>query len=285
MNLPDFAIAYAFFVGLCIGSFLNVCVARWPRDLSVVRPRSRCPHCGHQLAWFENIPLFSWLVLRARCRCCDEPISVIYPLLEAAIGVLWALSVVHFGPTFTAVRIAVFLTILVGVALTDLQHYLIPDGFTVTGLLWTMACALLATFLGDSNLFAGPYDALVGACAGAGLIAVIGWLGEAALKREAMGMGDMTLMAFVGAALGPSRAIATVFLGATIAAVTFLAVVYPLAFARRGRVTTQTELSLGDHTAPPVELPLVPFGVFLAPASAIMLLWGSEILARVFPTL
>ena len=278
--------AYAFLVGLCVGSFLNVCVARWPLDLSVVKPRSRCPHCGHQLAWFENIPLFSWIALRARCRCCDEPISAIYPLLEAAIGVLWALCVWHFGPTFTAIRLAVFFTILIGVALTDLKHYLIPDGFTITGLLSMLACAMIAPFLGDSNIFAGPYDALVGACAGAGIIAVIGWLGEAALKREAMGMGDMTLMAFVGAALGPTRAIATVFVGATIAAVVFLLVVYPLAFARRGRVTTQTELPLGgDSARPPVELPLVPFGVFLAPASAVMLLWGPEILDRLFPAL
>ena len=98
-------------------------------------------------------------------------------------------------------------------------------------------------------MFAGPYDALVGACAGAGLIAIIGWLGEAALKREAMGMGDMTLMAFVGAALGPARAIATVFLGATIGAVAFLAIVYPVALLRRGRVTTQTELALGGRPA------------------------------------
>ena len=274
---------YAFLVGLCIGSFLNVCVARWPRDLSVVRPRSRCPHCGHTLAWFENIPLVSWLVLRARCRCCDEPISAIYPLLELAIGVLWAVLVAHYGPTFTALRLAVFLTILVGVALTDLRHYLIPDGFTVSGLLWTLGTALAAPFVGESLLFAGPYDALVGACAGAGLIAVIGWLGEAALKKEAMGMGDMTLMAFVGAALGPSRAIATVFLGATIGAVAFLAIVYPIAVLRRGRVTTQTELALGGQESAPMEMPLVPFGVFLAPAAVIMLIWGEQILGKVFP--
>ncbi|CAN5860193.1 A24 family peptidase [soil metagenome] len=277
------AIAYAFVVGLCFGSFLNVCVARWPRDLSVLRPRSRCPHCGHQLAWFENIPLVSWLVLRARCRCCDESISAIYPLLEVGIGTLWAVSVWHFGPTFTAIRVAVFFTILVGVGLTDVKHYLIPDGFTVTGLLWSLGAALAAPFLGESPLFAGPYDALVGACAGAGLIAVIGWLGEAALKREAMGMGDMTLMAFVGAALGPARSIATVFLGATIGAVAFLAVVYPIAVMRRGRVTPQTELALGGRALPPVELPLVPFGVFLAPAAVIMLLWGDRIIGRVFP--
>lgn len=279
------AIAYAFLVGLCFGSFLNVCVARWPRDLSVIRPRSRCPHCGHQLAWFENIPLFSWLVLRARCRCCDESISAIYPLLEVGIGTLWAVSVWHFGPSFTAIRVAVFLTILVGVGLTDLKHYLIPDGFTVTGLLWCLGTALAAPFLGESLLFAGPYDALVGACAGAGLIAVIGWLGEAALKREAMGMGDMTLMAFVGAALGPARSIATVFLGATIGAVVFLAVVYPVAVMRRGRVTPQTELALGGRALPPVEMPLVPFGVFLAPAAVIMLIWGDRIIGSVFPAL
>lgn len=279
---PALAIAYALLVGLCVGSFLNVCVARWPREQSVIRPRSRCPSCGHQLAWFENIPLLSWIALRARCRCCDEPISFIYPLGELTIGLVWALSVWHFGPSLTALRVAVFVTILVGVALTDLQHYLIPDGFTITGMLLMLAGSLVAPFLGDSSIFPGPYDALVGACAGAGLIAVVGWLGEAALGREAMGMGDMTLMAFVGAALGPSRAIATVFLGATIGAVAFLAIVYPIAMLRRSRTAAQTELALGPP--PKLELPLVPFGVFLAPAAVIMLLWGDALLGRVFPT-
>jgi leader peptidase (prepilin peptidase) / N-methyltransferase len=282
VNSSSIATLYAFVIGLCAGSFLNVCISRWPREQSVVRPRSRCPHCGHQLAWFENIPVFSWLALRARCRCCDESISLIYPLGELAIGILWALCFAYFGATFTALRLAVFLTILTGVALTDLQHYLIPDGFTVSGLVWAIATALAAPFIGESLLFAGPYDALVGACAGAGLIAVIGWLGEAALKREAMGMGDMTLMAFVGAALGPTRAIATVFLAATIASVAFIAVLYPVALLRRGRVAQQTELALGVGSAP-VQLPLVPFGVFLAPAAAVMLLWGEHLLGRVFP--
>lgn len=275
-----FSTLAAFAFGLCIGSFLNVCVSRWPRELSVVRPRSRCPNCGHQLAWYENIPVASWLVLRARCRCCEEPISVIYPLGELGVGVLWALSVAHYGPTFTALRLAVFLTILAGVALTDLQHYLIPDGFTVSGLLWSLGTALIAPFFVDAPLFAGPYDALIGACAGAGLIAIIGWLGESALKREAMGMGDMTLMAFVGAALGPARALATVFVGATLGAVIFLAVVYPVAFLRRGRVASQTELALGEPEE--LSLPLVPFGVFLAPAAVIMLFFGDQLLQRVF---
>ena len=277
------ATAYEFVFGLCVGSFLNVCIARWPRELSVVRPRSRCPGCGHQLSWFENIPLVSWVALRARCRHCGEPISAIYPAVELLVGVLWAYCVYRYGPTFTALRLGLFLTLLLGVAITDLQHYLIPDGFTITGLIVMLAGALVAPFVGESEIFAGPFDALVGACAGAGLIAIVGWLGEAALGREAMGMGDMTLMAFVGAALGPARSIATVFVGATIGAIAFLAVVYPIAILRRGRTASQTELPL-DAGQPSLRLPLVPFGVFLAPAAAVMLLWGDRLLGRVFLT-
>jgi leader peptidase (prepilin peptidase) / N-methyltransferase len=282
---PALATAYAFVLGLCVGSFLNVCIARWPHELSVVRPRSRCPKCGHQLAWFENIPLLSWIALRARCRCCDEPISAIYPGIELLVGVIWALIVHQYGASFTALRLGLFATLLLGVAITDLQHYLIPDGYTITGLITMLAGALLAPFLGESTIFAGPFDAIVGACAGAGLIAIVGWLGEAALGREAMGMGDMTLMAFVGAALGPARALATVFVGATIGAVAFLAIVYPIAMLRRGRgrTTSQTELAL-DSEQDRLRLPLVPFGVFLAPAAVVMLIWGDRLLGRVFLT-
>lgn len=266
----------AFVLGACFGSFLNVCVARWPRDLSVVRPRSRCPHCGHQLAWFENVPLVSWLALRARCRCCDEAISVAYPLVEVSVAIGWFAAVHAYGPTFAALRLAVFGTILLGVALTDAKHYLIPDGFTLSGLLWVLATAIIAFFGRASDMFAGPYDALLGACAGAGVIAIVGWLGEVAMKREAMGVGDVTLMAFIGAALGPTRALATVFVGATLGAATFLGVVYPVAWVRRSHGREQTELALG---AVPLPTPLVPFGVFLAPAALVTLLWGDVLLS------
>jgi len=200
---PEFAPLFAFLFGACVGSFLNVCIARWPRELSVVRPRSRCPKCGHQLAWFENIPIASWLVLRARCRCCTESISPMYPIIELIVAFGWLASVIVFGPTFAALRVAVFGTVLLGVAMTDLQTYLIPDGFTLFGLGWTLVTAIVAFFLGQVSPFAGPYEALIGACAGAGMIAIVGWLGEVALKREAMGLGDVTLMAFIGGALGP----------------------------------------------------------------------------------
>jgi leader peptidase (prepilin peptidase)/N-methyltransferase len=275
MMVDTFVAIFAFGFGAVFGSFLNVCIARWPRDLSVIKPRSRCPYCGHHLAWFENIPLVSWLALRARCRCCDEPISIQYPLVELAVALAWMMSFSHFGVGLTAFRVATFFTLLLGVAITDVRDYVIPDGFTVTGLFFLLATSIAALFMNDLGPFVGPYEALVGACAGAGLIAIVGWLGEVALKREAMGMGDVTLMAFAGAALGPQRAIVTVFAAALIGAVTFLIVVIPVARVRQSGYREQTELALG---AGAFEAPLVPFGVFLAPAAFATLLWGDRAL-------
>jgi leader peptidase (prepilin peptidase)/N-methyltransferase len=232
-----------------------------------VRPRSRCPNCGHQITAIENIPIFSWLALRGKCRGCGNPISFQYPLVEIVVGVVWMLAYLNFGLTFTAMRVAVFVTVLIGIAVTDLKRYLIPDGFTVFGVIWVVATAIAALFVGNEELFAGAYDALIGACVGAGAIAIAGWLGEVALKKEAMGFGDVTLMAMVGAAVGPNRALMTVFLGAFIGAVVFVGIVYPV-FWMRARAAKKE-----------FEAPLVPFGVFLAPAAVIALLWGDRIIS------
>lgn len=272
----------AFFVGASIGSFLNVCIGRWPAGESVVRPRSRCPGCGHQIAWFENIPIVSWIALRARCRGCGMAISVQYPLVELSVGLMWLAAVWSFGPTFTGLRVAVFGTVLLGIAITDLKYYLIPDGFTVFGLLWGIATALAAPFIETSPLFAGPWDSLLGACVGAGAIAIAGWLGEAALKKEAMGFGDVTLMAVVGAVLGPARSLLTIFIGALLGAVVFLAVVYPITWWRRRNRRLAGSVVLDDGESAELEIeeegaPLVPFGVFLAPAAMITLLWGDAL--------
>ena len=255
-----------FFLGASVGSFLNVCIARWPADQSVVRPRSRCPRCGAGIAWFDNVPVVSWFVLRAKCRKCGLPISSQYPIVEAIVGAIWVASVFWFGPGSIALRVAVFATILLGIAITDAKHYLIPDGFTVTGLLLGGAACLAGAYLGVQDPFASPVDAMFGACVGAGAITIIGWLGEVALKKEAMGFGDTTLMAMVGVALGPGRALLTIFVGALFAAVAFLLVVYPVGFLRaRAR---------GEK----FEVPLVPFGVFLAPAAIFTLLFGSSLI-------
>lgn len=257
---------FAFIVGTVIGSFLNVCVARWPKELSVVSPRSRCPGCGHEIAWFENIPLVSWMALRARCRGCRERISVVYPLVELVVGLGWLAAAVQFGAGLTALRVAVFGTVLLGIMLTDAAEYVIPDGFTAFGLAWALVMAFVASFARETSPFASLYDAAIGACVGAGAIAIVGWLGEMAFGKEAMGFGDVTLMAMVGAHLGIGRTFLTVFIGAALGAVTFLGVVFPIAWVRSRRAGSE------------FEPPLVPFGVFLAPAAMIALLWGGALI-------
>lgn len=264
---------YSFLVGACFGSFLNVCISRWPDGLSVVRPRSRCPKCERQITAAENIPVFSWIALRGRCRGCRNPISFQYPLVEILVGLVWMFSYLHYGLSFTGARVAMLVTVLLGIAITDAKRYLIPDGFTVFGLTWVIVTALIGLFLGQSAPFAGAYDAILGACVGAGAIAIAGWLGEVILKAlgreetEAMGFGDVTLMAVVGAAVGPHRALMTIFLGAVLATVVFIPLVVPVAWMRAKRKGI------------PFEKPLVPFGVFLAPAAVIALLWGDRMIS------
>lgn len=276
---PEFLVLVlvpVFVLGASLGSFLNVCISRWPADLSVVRPRSRCPRCERGIAWHENIPLLSWVLLRGRCRGCRLPISVQYPAVELVVALGWVASFVAFGLTFEAARVAVFGTILFGIAVTDAMTYLIPDGFTITGLVLVLAAAITNFFLGEPSLFASPWAALIGACAGAGAITIIGWLAEVIMKREAMGFGDTTLMAMVGAALGPERSLLTIIMGAFVGAVVFVLIVGPIVRWR----------NRGSTAA--FAFPDVPFGVFLAPAAMLVLLWGDSLIAwylqRAFPT-
>ena len=266
---PALLLTFAFLTGAAVGSFLNVCISRWPLNLSVVRPRSRCPRCERAITWYENVPIVSWLALRGKCRGCRLPISIQYPAVELGIALLWVAAFAAFSSDwFLALRVAVFTTVLVGIAVTDLKHYLIPDGFTVFGLLWLFTTSLAAAMMGDQGMFASPYDSLIGACVGAGAISIIGWLGEVALGKEAMGFGDVTLMAVVGAALGPPRTLLTIFVGAAVGALVFIVFVAPIVWLRRRRAG-----------GGPAELPLVPFGVFLAPAALFTLLKGDAAIA------
>jgi leader peptidase (prepilin peptidase)/N-methyltransferase len=262
--------------GSVIGSFLNVCIARWPLEQSVIRPPSRCPRCETPIRWFDNIPVLGWLRLRGKCRNCGLPISVVYPAVELAVALGWVTAALAFGFTFTALRVAIFGTVMLGISITDAKHYVIPDGFTVFGLLFVLVTSVISGARGEVTPFALPWDAILGMCVGAGAISVISWLGEVALKKEAMGFGDVTLMAVVGAALGPSRSLLVIFVGATLGAITFLLVVYPIVRLRGRRSEPQIELPLGAPDTP--ELPLVPFGVFLAPAAVLALVFGQQLM-------
>lgn len=269
------SLLFFFLTGAVIGSFLNVCIARWPVEESVIRPPSRCPHCHTPIKWHDNFPILGWIWLGGKCRNCKAPISVVYPAVELVVALGWVVAALAWGPSLTAVRVAVFGTIMLGISITDAKTYLIPDGFTVFGLVFVLGTSIFTALRGDLSPFAGPWDAIIGACAGAGAIAIVGWLGEVVLKKEAMGFGDVTLMAVVGAALGPGRTLLVIFIGALVGAITFLFVVYPLVRFKAGRGGSQIEMPLGD-TKP--SMPQVPFGVFLAPAAVLALVFGQKLL-------
>jgi len=268
---------YVFAVGAAIGSFLNVCIGRWPEGLSVVKPRSRCPKCGHQIKASENIPILSWLMLRGKCSNCHERISIQYPIVELLVGLIWLDAYGHLGMTFTAFRAAVFVTVLLGIAITDAKHFVIPDGFTVFGLFFILLTSFIALYLREWEPFAGPWDAILGICVGAGAVAIVGWVGGGWLKRPAMGFGDVTLMAVVGAAVGPVRSLLTIFIAAVLAPIILLGVVYPLSARGLADDKGQTELAL--EVGGGWRKRELPFGVFLAPAALIALVHGDAIIA------
>jgi leader peptidase (prepilin peptidase)/N-methyltransferase len=235
-------------VGAMFGSFLNVCILRWPREESVIRPRSRCPGCGEPIAWYDNIPILSWLLLRGRCRRCRTPISIQYPLVELTNALIWAGMGWRFGPTLVAVSGAVFFTILLGITMTDAREYLIPDEFSLGGLVIGILLSLPGGFTSIAH-------ALVGAGAGFALLWVVGALGTRMFKEEAMGGGDIKMMAMVGAFVGWQGVLLTVFLGALLGTLVFV----PLSFLDRKR--------------------LVPFGVFLSIGAATTWLIGPAVIA------
>ena len=200
-DLPlGFEIVVAALLGAMIGSFLNVCILRWGAEpkQSVVQPRSRCPRCGRALAWYDNIPVLSWLILRARCRGCGEPISAQYPLIELATAGIWAYMAWRYGVTLESLRGALFGTILLGIAMTDAREYVVPHEFSLGG---TLLAVLLATW-SDSSLLV---PSLQGALVGAGSVLLIGEVSELAIGQEAMGGGDCALMGMIGAFLGGKR--------------------------------------------------------------------------------
>jgi len=182
-------------LGLCIGSFLNVVIARLPHDESVVRPRSKCPKCGHQLPWYENIPIFSWLLLRGKCSSCKAPISPRYILVELITGTLFVAATGRFGFDWPLVSALTFFTFLIPLIFIDAEHWLLPFELTLPAI---AAGLLLAIPQGEAALAA----ALIGAAVAFLAFRVIEFFGWLVTGREAMGAGDKYLMAMIGAQVG-----------------------------------------------------------------------------------
>jgi leader peptidase (prepilin peptidase)/N-methyltransferase len=182
-------------LGLSVGSFLNVVIARVPHDESIVRPRSKCPRCGHQLPWYENIPVVSWLLLRGRCSGCKAPISPRYILVELLTGTLFVACIPRYGLDWELVSALVFISLLIPLIFIDAEHWILPFELTLPGI---AAGVLLAVPRGQEAV----ETAVVGAVAAFLTFRVLEFLGWAATGREALGAGDKYLLAMIGAQFG-----------------------------------------------------------------------------------
>jgi leader peptidase (prepilin peptidase)/N-methyltransferase len=263
-----------------VGSFLNVVIARVPVGESIVRPGSRCPTCGAPIAWHDNIPLISWLFLRARCRRCGAPISARYPLVELISAVLAVAIVRQLGPTLAAAGYFAFAASLVALAYIDLDTWLLPHQIT-----WPLLAVGLVSPLWNRDL--GWLSSLIGAAAGFGLFAAIALFGEKLLKKETMGWGDVWLLSGIGAWLGWQALLPVVLLSAlqgSIVGITLIAmgrdlsktnVPEPVSDIVNEHEQEHEHASADDDWVPPKHA--VPYGPFLALAALEHLLAGNRL--------
>ncbi len=218
---PWFFPVCAFVLGACIGSFLNVCIYRLPKGESVVTPGSHCA-CGQPIAWRDNIPILSWLLLRGRARCCGRSFSFRYPFIELLTALLFVACWVLFPPA-KAVAGMVLVSIVICATFTDVDGMIIPDAFTigggVAGVLISLALPALHGQVHElyviASLRAG-LDAVLGLLVGSGLVLWIALVAEAVLKKEAMGFGDVKYLGALGAFVGWQGAVFAMFGGAII---------------------------------------------------------------------
>ncbi|MGA2269160.1 MAG: prepilin peptidase [Bryobacteraceae bacterium] len=262
----------AFFFGLLAGSFLNVCIHRWPRGRSVVKPRSHCVRCRKTIAWYDNIPLVSYAALGGRCRHCGRRISWRYPLVELLTGLLFFYFVFTLGPTPAALKMCIFTAMLVALIFCDLEKRILPDeltlGGTVIGLALALfvpvpditARALLWIFGAElSGALQSPAESVCGALLPALVLWGGGWLYYKVRHREGLGFGDVKLIAMVGSFLGMRGALLTLILGSIC-----------------GSVLGYGYIKATGKDASTYEL---PFGAFLGAAALAAALMGQKMLA------
>ena len=246
-----------FLFGLLVGSFLNVCIWRLPAEEQIVRGRSHCRKCRQVIRWYDNIPVVSFLALRGKCRMCGEPISWQYPIVELTTGLLFTAIWLRFGPSPLTAVYVVLAACLVVLSVIDLREMILPDEITVPGFVLALAVSGLFPGLhGQHSAWHGLLSGALGAAAGGGLLWVIGVVGSWIFKREAMGGGDVKLMAMVGALLGPWKVLLVNLLLA------------PLLGAAVGLVMKYRY----RHD-------LIPYGPFLSLGTLVAIFWGDWIIA------
>ena len=256
-------VAAAGLFGLLLGSFLNVCIYRLPRDLSVVAPRSFCPECGAPVAWYDNVPLWSYAMLRGRCRHCTKRIGRRYPLVELTTAALFAIVAVRYGWTLPALKWMLFEAILVALFWTDFEEQILPDEFTIGG---TLIGVIFAAFVKVPGVFGDLFfpqwkpiaRSFFNAALGAAMLSGPLWLlGEAYArlrKREGLGFGDVKLMLLFGVFLGLENGLKALLIGAIGGSI--FGIIYLFATHRKAAETA------------------LPFGSFLCAGAALVPLIG-----------
>jgi leader peptidase (prepilin peptidase)/N-methyltransferase len=236
-------------VGGVVGSFLNVCIYRLPRGRSIIRPPSSCPACGRALSWFENIPLFAYVAVRGRCRTCHARIALRYPIVEAVTAALFAAAWWHYGPGVLLVSRLVFGCALIVLFAIDLEHHLLPNAVTLPGILVGLAFSLVTE--------PGWMMSLVGVVLGGGVLYAIGEIYYRLRHEEGLGMGDVKMLAMIGAFVGWKLTLVTLVMAS------FAGSVIGLLLIATGRGTMKHAL---------------PFGTFLALGAALAVVVGPDLI-------
>lgn len=234
----------SFILGLIVGSFLNVCIYRLPREQSIIWPPSSCPHCGHRLKWYELIPVISFFLQKGRCIYCKESISLQYPAVELVTGLIFLFLYIKYGLTWTYISYLFLSCLLLVSAFTDALHWKIPDQVTIPG----MAAGLILSFL---NPAITPMQSLTGLLLAGGVLLLVGLI-----SRGGMGGGDIKLMGMVGAFTGWMTAVSVIFIAAMIGSIYGIVMILLKKKGRKSRVQ---------------------FGVFLVIAVMLMLFFGNSL--------
>ena len=240
-----------FLFGLIIGSFLNVVIYRLPRNESIVYPGSHCPYCNHKLAFYDNIPLLSFIFLRGRCRYCRKRISLQYPIVEFTSGIILSLSFFLYGFSLRFLQVALFLYFLLPLFLIDLKHQVVPDKITIPGI---VVGFIMSFFIKGS----GWLKSILGIIVGGGVLLLIAVIGRWAFKKEAMGMGDVMLFMMIGAFLGWQNVILTLILASFLGSI-----IGVIILARRSSKDS-----------------VIPFGPFISIGAVVSYFWGGFLISK-----
>jgi leader peptidase (prepilin peptidase) / N-methyltransferase len=276
-EFPWFFPIAAFMIGACVGSFLNVVIYRVPKEESIVSPGSHCA-CGEAIKWHDNIPIFSWLILRGRARCCGRAFSFRYPFVELLTGAVFVLCWLRFPPA-VALCGWIFVSCLIAATFIDLDHMIIPDVFTIgLGVLGVVLSGIVPALHGlHGDIFMldsvrGVVASIQGMLIGSGLVLWIALIAETLLRKEAMGFGDVKFVGAIGAFCGWQGAVFTVFGGAVVGTIWFaVAWIWEKTTGRRSAVAPPSETPEGE-AAPLTFGAHVPFGPMLAIAAVLYFL-------------